>query len=427
MKKNRYQTYINVDDGYYLHYNAFSNKYILLDEKKHSIYQNCSTDEIKSIDGKLFDTLVNECFIVENDFDEPSIVEYRKLSEKMDSSTYHIVINVTLDCNLRCWYCYENRIVGSNLQDDVLLFIQKNIRTHYKSAPYSTLKISFFGGEPFMNSRAIKETLSSAKEFCNECGITLIADFTTNATLIRQSDISFLQDYLCFFQITLDGNQENHNRIKQIKGKNAYELTLNNIHRLSRNLSDCRIWVRINYDAQTLTKISDILDSLMNIDKNRTFLILRKVWQTNPITIPRELLLTAIQKIISAGFFVDCYALSRNSVCFAERTNQVLINFDGKIFKCSTISAFDEQHSMGKINYDTGKIEWDINKIAKIPLVLKNEKCQKCELYPACFGPCNKNLLKPGKRNCILDEMNMTMRDYIMYNFKLSLLYETFD
>lgn len=41
-------------------------------------------------------------------------------------------------------------------------------------------------------------------------------------------------------------------------------------------------------------------------------------------------------------------------------------------------------------------------------------------------GPCNKNILKSPDRTCIIDEMNLSMRDYLMYNFKLNLLYENF-
>lgn len=50
----------------------------------------------------------------------------------------------------------------------------------------------------------------------------------------------------------------------------------------------------------------------------------------------------------------------------------------------------------------------------------------KCCLYPCCLGPCNKNILKSPDRTCIIDEMNLSMRDYLMYNFKLNLLYENF-
>lgn len=52
--------------------------------------------------------------------------------------------------------------------------------------------------------------------------------------------------------------------------------------------------------------------------------------------------------------------------------------------------------------------------------------CYEFCLYPCCLGPCNKNILKSPDRTCIIDEMNLSMRDYLMYNFKLNFIYENF-
>lgn len=38
---------------------------------------------------------------------------------------YNVVVNTTLDCNLSCWYCYENRIVGSKLSSGVIEAIKR--------------------------------------------------------------------------------------------------------------------------------------------------------------------------------------------------------------------------------------------------------------------------------------------------------------
>lgn len=51
--------------------------------------------------------------------------------------------------------------------------------------------------------------------------------------------------------------------------------------------------------------------------------------------------------------------------------SQVLINFDGKVFKCSTIGTFDDENSLGSLDFKTGEILWNLNKIAQIPRVIK--------------------------------------------------------
>ncbi len=336
MKKNKYQTYIEVDKGIFLYFNSFSTKYLLLDEKKHLIFQNHSLEDIKQNHLDLYNTLLETQFIIADDFDEQAIVEYKKIAAKMDTTMYHVVVNVTLDCNLRCWYCYEKKIHKSKLFANVIEAIKSNVSLQYEKVRFKTLKISFFGGEPFLNFDGIRNILDFARTFCKARDIALLADFTTNATLIKQEHLEYLQDLKCFFQITLDGDRHKHNEVKHLSGVDTFMLTIDTIHHISNMIKESYIWVRINYDKKTLDHIDDILVLIDDLDKAHTFLILRKIWQTETNSINPRLLTGAIQKILSHKFFVDCYALSRSGICFAERMNQVLVNFDGKVFKCST-------------------------------------------------------------------------------------------
>lgn len=123
-----------------------------------------------------------------------------KNSGKMDTTMYHVVVNVTLDCNLRCWYCYEKKIHNSKLYANVIEAIKLNVTLQYEKVRFKTLKISFFGGEPFLNFEGIRKILDFARTFCKTKDVVLLADFTTNATLIRKEHLEYLQDLKCFFK-----------------------------------------------------------------------------------------------------------------------------------------------------------------------------------------------------------------------------------
>lgn len=56
MKKNKYQTYIELNKGLFLYYNSFSEKYLLLDESKHIIYQNYPLEYIRKNHIDLYNT-----------------------------------------------------------------------------------------------------------------------------------------------------------------------------------------------------------------------------------------------------------------------------------------------------------------------------------------------------------------------------------
>ena len=424
MKKNFYQHITKVSDNAYLYYNAFSDNYLILNSRLHSIYINNEPEDILSLEPSLYEILRKEEFLIEDNIDEFSITEYKKLQKKYDTNLYNIVINTTLDCNLRCWYCYENKIEGSILEPNIIDYIKNNIQYKYSLTPFKKLKISFFGGEPFLNFNCVEKVLNYAREFTKEKQIELIADFTTNATLITKTQLDFLSDFTCTFQITLDGCEEKHNTVRFYKESKigTYNDIVKNIHRIHDCIPNSYIWVRVNFDKLTLLHFSDILYSLNDLNRYRVFIILRKIWQLPDRSIDKSLLLEALQKAIDAGFFVDYYTLAKNELCFAERENQLLINYDGKIFKCSTLECFDKEHSYGELLSD-GSVKWDINQQARSIKYLSGEECKNCKLYPACLGRCSQKKSKQKQLKCFLENLDLSIDELIMYNYKLNRLW----
>lgn len=425
MKKSHFQTYIPIREDLFLHYNSFSDKYLLLNKKNHQLYETESIESVQSKDLGLYKKFSAAQFYVNDNISELDSIIKKRVEQKEDTSLYHLVINTTLDCNLRCWYCYETKFKGSQLKINVVEAIKNNLVIHYKDNNYSVLKISFFGGEPFMNFKAIKSILSYAKTFCDHRNIKLIADFTTNSTLINSAMIDFLKGYNCMFQITLDGDREQHNKIKAIKGIDTFQLVINNIYKLAENIPLSKIWVRINYDMDTLKNIDEIYGKLDGLNRKKVHLILRKIWQISSREIVSEDLLNAIQNGLDNNFIVDCYPLNPNRMCFAERKNQVLVNYDGKIFKCSTLPAFDQEHALGEIDQNAGALRWDNEKLQSYSMTLFPQKCKGCALFGTCYGACTQKMLKhPNGDLCIIDELGLTKEQFLMYNFKLSLQYK---
>lgn len=232
MRKIYYQISEEILPHVYLCYNAFNNRFILLNQAKYDKYEIGDLDRIERDDPMFYELLVDNQYVVEDCFEEKEIAAYRKKKLQFDSSMYQLTINTTLDCNLNCWYCYENRISGSFLAEDVIEAIKKNIENEYIKYPYRTLKISFFGGEPFLYFKGIKEILDFARVFCQVKQLRLLSEFTTNAVLVTESIIDYLKDFECQFQITLDGDRIHHNQIKKDKdnpNQDTYEKTLRTI------------------------------------------------------------------------------------------------------------------------------------------------------------------------------------------------------
>lgn len=430
MKRSKYQFFEEISTGCYLHYSSLSNNFLLLNEKCHKLYTQLEVTALEIINKELFNKLTLGKFIIADDYDEYQYILTQKQHMIESPELYNVVVNTTLDCNLNCWYCYENKIIGSKLEQNVIDAIKKNIHIHYTETHFSTLKLGFFGGEPFLYFDGIKQLLDFAKDFCTERNIELIADFTTNATLITQTHIDYLKQFRCHFQITLDGGRKSHNKIKVDKqtGMNTYDKTLETLRLIDEHIDKRWVAVRVNFDNRTLRDIDEIINDINFLDRRKSYVIIKKVWQLKTENVDKDALMSAIQKFFDYKFLVDYYIMPKGCVCFAERKNQVLFNYDGKVFKCTTISDFSKQNTLGTVDYNTGKIAWDREKMEAWFAEMQPDYCKSCRWFPSCLGICNRQLLAhKGEQICTFDACNLTEKEYLMYLFKYNMLKNELD
>lgn len=420
-KKSKYAFFEEIEDGIFLHYNPMTNNFLLLNKRKHELLES----DDKNITEDFEDLLLSNGFIVNRTIDELQQVLNARHDMIYDKSMYHVVVNTTLDCNLSCWYCYEKKIAKSKLSIEVIDAIKKNIDHRYSKHAFNTLKMSFFGGEPFLDFSGIQLLLDYCASFCHERNIELIADFTTNATLITPQIIDYLSNFRCHFQITLDGNEEHHNKVKidHINKINTYRKTIEALNNINEKINRRWIALRINFDNITLKNISDILQQVDFLDRGKSYIILKKVWQVKTEKVDKVALVYAIETILAANFLVDYYVMPKGCVCFAERESQVLFNYDGKVFKCTTIDSFDDNNALGAMNMEKGTISWHNDRIETWYADMQPQYCKDCKWFPVCLGICNRQLVAhKGEHICTFDACNLNEKEYLMYLFKYNLL-----
>lgn len=123
-----------------------------------------------------------------------------------------------------------------------------------------------------------------------------------------------------------------------------------------------------------------------------------KVWQLEKDKVNVPLLHASVQKFLDKKFLLDYYIMPKGDVCFAERHREVLFNYDGKVFKCSTISSFDDKNALGEFDLQSGQVHWNETKLSYWLKEMLPQNCIDCKLLPACLGPCNEQImLHPGK------------------------------
>lgn len=421
-KKNYYQLCQPINDEAYLCSNFYAKTYLVINSNIYGLYNQGQFKELKELFPQVYLRLLEGGFLVDENVDETVDIVKEREEERQSTELFHLIINPTLDCNLSCWYCYENKIPKSNMSDEVITGICRLIVNKYNEEPYKTLKLSFFGGEPFMRYNTISRIITFADSFCKEHGVFLLLDFTTNGSIITKTALRFLKEYRCMFQITLDGNREQHNKIKHTNNFlfDAFSATCNNIRNIQKEIQKSSVSVRLNFDSETLDGFDDILKEIIDLDRKRTKIILKKVWQVDSSKINNDKILSVIEKLFENGFIVDYY--SQGGICFADKKNEAVINYDGNVFKCTTISHFDEQESFGYLDCNSGKIVWNIEKIKPLEKVESPSQCVKCAMFPSCGGPCRRKNSPSSGWNCFLSTIGMTKEEYALLQFQIELI-----
>lgn len=163
-----------------------------------------------------------------------------------------LVLEVTEKCNLRCKYCIynENHPEFRNFSHkDMDIDIAKKAITFLKEhSGDEVVFLGFYGGEPLMNYRLVKEVVSFAKNIMGEKKITF--SMTTNATLINEEIADFLASNEFQITISLDGSKEIHNDNRIYKnGSGTFEDTMRGVVLLSNAYDNFGKDIRILFNS----------------------------------------------------------------------------------------------------------------------------------------------------------------------------------
>lgn len=412
MKKSQFNTSLVYDNKNYI-YNAFSNKFIAIDPTIADILDAVRTpeniEELSAYHPTLYSSLCKNGFFVENDVDE--VEKVRQLSAKVDKDDTHfeLIVNPTMNCNFKCWYCYESHVKGSKMNKETVNKTCSLIANVIESNPnLKSFHISWFGGEPLMYYRDVIEPIMDfAEDFCAIHNIYLDCHFTTNGFLITDEIIQSLKKYtITGLQITLDGNKETHNTVRYVSAtRGSYDTIISNIVKLCEN--DFHVGIRVNYTSINMDGFEEVFDDLCAIsNEKRHFATIsfHKVWQVSEDEVMSERVRSLIRLVRDIGFVAEEGAIpdSVRHSCYADKINHATINYNGDVYKC-TARNFSPDSKEGILNED-GRIEWNSKFYKRMDIKFKNKPCLECPIMPLCNGGCSQHAIEnEGKDYCVYD------------------------
>jgi uncharacterized protein len=189
-----------------------------------------------------------------------------------------LIINVTENCNLRCKYCAysgiytNNRSHGSTYMERDIA--EKVLQDYYRG--YCIVKqvnpglkpaVSFYGGEPTLAFELLKSIIPSIRKLF---GKTALLNITTNGTTLTHEMIEFFIDNEVILSFSLNGDQEEHNRMRVYPdGKGSFEKAWYNMQKVRHadpNYYRDHCGVMVTYDYGTdLYRLYEFLSSRGNL------------------------------------------------------------------------------------------------------------------------------------------------------------------
>lgn len=333
-------------------------------------------------------------FIVPKGIDEREYVKLVRMvmtsmEKKKDVTKYTIL--TTMDCNARCFYCYELGRTRTPMSEETARKIPEYIAGQCNGKPVT---ITWFGGEPLYNAGVIDIICKGLQEK----GIAYKSAMVSNAYLLDEAMTDKAKNLWNLFrvQITLDGTEEIYNRSKAFiyKEGSAYQIVMKNIETVLD--ADIQVNIRLNMDLKNADNLLELVDELAarfgNREKLRVYarlifdekLPMYERYSSETIDKLYEALSRLNERITSHGLhYRDQDRLSKKlktKHCMADSGDSVVISPSGNVTLCEhhtddeVVSHIDTAYSWDKAVADTWR-----------DLVPEVPECENCPLYPECI------------------------------------------
>jgi len=417
MKPSKFNIYIKLPDKETLIFNSFSDSRVIVNEDFLSIIKGGSQSTDKSKMSQLQE-LKELGILVDSEMNEDRAIEYWFQKMKFDSSILSATIMTTLACNMKCIYCFEQGIESNiTMKKEVMENTCHWLTSRMEQVRPKELVITFFGGEPLINLKAVKYISKTLFHESQKRGIILNIEIITNGLLLTPNLIDLLLPFgLRWVKVTLDGDQKTHDKMRPSKvakdeDRGTYNRILENLLKIKGQIP---IIIGGNYDDISKYHIPALLDDLKEMgfkDEIKEFAFKpilgfpnhekESIYKIEACTFSEtnvDDIFWLVQETEKRGFTpMKKIALGP---CEAVRENSFTIDPSGEIYKCSALAG-REKYSVDNVNRD-----WDNASFNSVNVSFMTsdawKNCMSCKFLPLCGGGCRLGaLMQKGNLDAI--------------------------
>ena len=388
--------------------------YDLLDNVEPPFDEKCPEKVIEKLSRSYSREDIESCYdeIVElyNDkilFSDDDYEKYAKYS--VASPVKAMCLNIAHDCQLRCKYCFAStgdfgkgrKLMSYETGKHAIDFLLEN------SGDRPNLELDFFGGEPLMNFKVVKQIVEYARSREAEYGKKFRFTITTNGLLLDDEKIDFINKEMSNVVLSIDGRKEVNDYFRVLpNGQGCSDMILPKYKKLVEGRGDKEYYVRGTFTNKNLDFSNDVFalydagfdqisvepvvgdsDEYALTEKDlpavfKEYEILSKKIIDNEKT---------GKKFNFFHFMLDLdqgpCAIKRLRGCGCGN-DYIAITPDGDIYPCHQFVGIDE-YKMG--NIDEGTFNQDMKKEFASAHVYSKPDCKKCWAKFYCSGGCNAN------------------------------------
>jgi uncharacterized protein len=378
-----------------------------------NVYEYLVKNEFSDLPQHVLDTL-KDCEILVNDKENELL---RIISENKDvtgkEDVLYEVIQPSAMCQFGCPYCGQEH-KKSYLSSIHYASLLTRIENKLKGRVYIEFFIGWFGGEPLMGLKQMRELTILFKELADKYNIPYRSKIVTNGLSLKEGIFEELVNdlHVNSIEITLDGTAEYHDKKRFLKeGGDTFDLIFKNLLAICNksNFSEykCAISIRCNVDKSNVDGVTPLIALLAenNLQDKIAYFYPIGIYswggndaQKASLTKEEfaELEIDWLLELIKHEFPVNLLPGRVNKVCLAVSPTSEMYDAYGNIFNCTEVSytSFYEgtSYQLGNLKFPDDRVK--VNR----PLSDWNDEilnhkfpCSTCKMLPVCGGACPKS------------------------------------
>ena len=374
---------------------------------------------INKLEGKYSKEVISEAYDEIKELIEDGLLytkdQYESIAHSsMDDRDYikAVCLNIIHGCNLRCKYCFADEGEYNGHKGVMSLETAKKAIDYVvkRSGPRRNIEIDLFGGEPTMIMDTIKGIVAYARENEKKWNKNVRFTMTTNATLLNDEMMEFMDKEMGNIILSLDGRKSVNDNVRiKANGSGSYDDIVPNIKKMiSKRQPGKTYYVRGTFTRANTDFYEDVM-AMINEGFKEISIEPVVLESGHPLALREEDLDTIMQnydklyedmsrrKREGKGeynfyhFNVDLNGgpcvYKRISGCGAG-FEYVAITPQGEVYPCHQFVG-KEEFKLGTIYDDT--YNSDLGKKFKKAHIYNKPKCKECWARFYCSGGCQAN------------------------------------